>query len=282
MMPMLTEKSWTMPISVIGIFAICLYIVSGLLLAMPLWRGVESTPAAKTAILTLGLGAVILHAALLYNGILTRGGLNLGIFNAASLIGWLMALLLLLAATRQPVENLGIVLLPLAALTLGLDRLFTSQHLVHSRNPLELDAHILISVLAYSLLSIAALQAILLAIQDHHLRNRHPGGFIRVLPPLQTMEILLFRMIAIGFVMLSLALLSGIIFLKDIFAQHLAHKTILSIVAWLVFAVLLWGRQRYGWRGRIAIRYTLSGFVLLMLAYFGTKMVFELVLHRAY
>jgi len=83
-------------------------------------------------------------------------------------------------------------------------------------------------------------------------------------------------------VMLSLALLSGIIFLKDIFAQHLAHKTILSIVAWLVFAVLLWGRQRYGWRGRIAIRYTLSGFILLMLAYFGTKLVFELVLHRAY
>jgi len=282
MMPVLTEKSWTMPIPVIGIFAICLYTVSGLLLAMRLWRGVESTPAAKTGILTLGLGAVILHAALLYNGILTQGGLNLGIFNAASLIGWLMALLLLIAATRQPVENLGIVLLPLAALTLGLDRFFASEHLVHTANPWELDAHILISVVAYSLLSIAALQAILLAIQDHHLRNRHPGGFIRALPPLQTMEILLFRMIGIGFVMLSLALLSGIIFLKDIFAQHLAHKTILSIVAWLVFAVLLWGRQRYGWRGRIAIRYTLSGFILLMLAYFGTKLVFELVLHRAY
>lgn len=282
MMPVLTEKSWTMPIPVIGIFAICLYIVSGLLLAERLWRGVDSTPAAKTGVLTLGLGAVILHAALLYTGILTQGGLNLGIFNAASLIGWLMALLLLLAAIREPVENLGIVLLPLAALALALDRIFTSEHMVHTSNPWELDAHILISVLAYSLLSIAAMQAILLAIQDHHLRNRHPGGFIRALPPLQTMEILLFRMIGIGFVMLSLALLSGIIFLKDIFAQHLAHKTILSIIAWLVFAVLLWGRQRYGWRGRIAIRYTLSGFVLLMLAYFGTKLVFELVLHRAY
>ncbi len=282
MMAALTKKPWTMLIPVIGIFAICLYIVSGLLLAMRLWRGIECTPAAKTGIIALGLGAVILHAALLYHHIITQGGLSLGIFNAASLIGWLMALLLLLTATRQPVENLGIVLLPLAAVTLGLDRIFTSEHLLHSANPWELDAHILISVLAYSLLSIAALQAILLAIQDHHLRNRHPGGFIRVLPPLQTMEILLFRMISIGFVMLSLALLSGIIFLKDIFAQHLAHKTILSIIAWLVFAILLWGHQRYGWRGRIAIRYTLTGFTLLMLAYFGTKMVFELVLHRAY
>jgi len=271
-----------MPTPVIGLFAISLYVVSGLLLAARLLRGIDSPPAARLGIITLGLGAVILHGTLLYHSILTPNGLNLGFFNAASLIGWLIALLLLLAAIKQPVENLGIVLLPLAALTLSLDWLFTSEHLLSKTNPWELDAHILISVLAYSLLSIAALQAILLAIQDHHLRNRHLRGITRALPPLQTMEHLLFQMIGIGFVMLTLALLSGIIFIKDIFSQHLAHKTILSIIAWLVFAVLLWGRQRYGWRGRIAIRYTLSGFILLMLAYFGTKLVLELVLHRPY
>ena len=271
-----------MPIPVIGILAISLYVVSGLLLAARLLRG-DAVGPARYGIIALGLGAVILHGSLLYHGtILTQGGLNLGFFNAASLIGCLMALLLLLAALKHPVENLGIVLLPLAGLTLALDRFFPSDHLVRTPNPWELDAHILLSVIAFSLLSIAALQAILLAIQDHQLRNRRPGGIIRALPPLQTMEQLLFQMIGVGFVMLSLALLSGIIFLNDIFAQHLAHKTILSIVAWLVFATLLWGRQRYGWRGRIAIRYTLSGFVLLMLAYFGTKLVLELVLHRPY
>ena len=94
------------------------------------------------------------------------------------------------------------------------------------------------------------------------------------------MESLLFQMIAIGFAMLSLALLSGVLFLEDIFAQHLVHKTVLSLTAWLVFSVLLWGRFQFGWRGRTAIRWTLSGFAVLLLAYFGSKFVLELVLMR--
>ena len=94
------------------------------------------------------------------------------------------------------------------------------------------------------------------------------------------MERLLFRMIAVGFILLSVSLLSGLVFLEDIFAQHLIHKTVLSIAAWGVFALLLWGRWRLGWRGRIAIRWTLAGFAVLMLAYFGSKFVLELVLQR--
>ena len=123
-------------------------------------------------------------------------------------------------------------------------------------------------------------QAALLAIQDRHLHNRQPGGFVRSLPPLQTMESLLFQMIAIGFTLLTLALITGSLYLDDIFARHLAHKTILSIAAWIIFATLLWGRYHYGWRGRKAIRWTLGGFFMLMLAYFGSKLVLELVLKR--
>ena len=122
--------------------------------------------------------------------------------------------------------------------------------------------------------------AVLVAVQDQHLRNRHPGGFIRALPPLQTMEVLLFEMIGLGFFLLSLALVSGLMFLENMFDQNLAHKTILSGIAWLVFGTLLWGRFRFGWRGRTAITWTLSGFVVLMLAYFGSKAVLELILQR--
>ncbi|MGH8472324.1 MAG: cytochrome C assembly family protein, partial [Gammaproteobacteria bacterium] len=100
------------------------------------------------------------------------------------------------------------------------------------------------------------------------------------LPPLQTLEGLMFQHIGAGFFLLSLSLMSGMMFLNDIFAQHLVHKTVLSLVAWLVFAVLLFGRWRYGWRGRTAIRCTLGGFASLMLAYFGSKVVLELILHR--
>jgi ABC-type uncharacterized transport system permease subunit len=94
------------------------------------------------------------------------------------------------------------------------------------------------------------------------------------------METLLFRMIGLGFVTLSLSLISGAFYLDDIFGQHLAHKTVLSVLAWLIFAILLWGRWQFGWRGRTAIRWTITGFVILMLAYFGSKFVIQLILQR--
>lgn len=264
---------------IVALIAVVLYLASGTLLAVRLARA-GSAALSKSGIIALGLGAVILHAALLYQDLLIQNGINLGFFNAGSLIAWLVAALLLLAAVRMPVENLGIVLLPAAAIAIVLELLFAERHVVRTPDAWQLDLHILISVVAYSLLTIAMVQAVLLAIQDRHLRNRRPGGFIRALPPLRTMETLLFQMIGIGFVMLTLSLFTGVLFLEDIFAQHLVHKTVLSIAAWAVFGVLLWGRWHFGWRGRIAIRWTLGGFITLMLAYFGSKLVLELLLGR--
>ncbi len=268
-----------MTLTVLSVPAIALYLISAGLLSVRLARG-DTAPGGRIVALALGLVAVLLHGILLHRTLLIPNGVNLGFFNAASLIGWLVATLLMLAALRKPVENLGIVLLPLAAATIALEELFSERHVLHVLGTWQLQVHILLSVVAYSVLTIAMVQAVLLAIQNRHLRNRQPGGFIRALPPLQTMEALLFEMIAVGFAFLTLSLVTGMLFLEDIFAQHLVHKTVLSIVAWIVFAILLWGRWRFGWRGRIAIRWTLGGFVLLMLAYFGTKMVLELVLKR--
>ncbi len=172
------------------------------------------------------------------------------------------------------------VLLPLAGCTLLLDYFFPGVRLLPAHTDWQLRAHVISSTLAYSVLSMAAVQAILLAVQDRHLRKHHPGGFIRALPPLQTMEGLMFEMIIIGFVLLTISLISGFIFLDDMFAQHLVQKTILSILAWLAFAMLLWGRYRFGWRGCTAIRWTMIGFVVLALAYFGSKAVVELILKR--
>lgn len=269
-----------MNISIAGIAAILLYLATGLLLALRLSRATTTRPS-KLGLIAMGLAATGLHASVLYYAISTPDGLNLGFFNATSLVGWFIALLLLLTALIKPVENLGIGLLPLAALTLLLSSIFPSRHLLLADGVFTgLDAHILISILAYSLLGIAAVQALMLAIQDTHLRDRHPGGFVRALPPLQTMENMLFQIISIGFALLSLALLSGMLFLENIFAQHLVHKTLLSLLAWVVFATLLWGRWRFGWRGRTAIRWTLAGFFFLMLAYTGTKLVLEVMLGR--
>ena len=94
------------------------------------------------------------------------------------------------------------------------------------------------------------------------------------------MEKLLFELIWIGFILLTLSVASGFIFLDDMFAQHLVHKTILSIIAWCIFAILLYGRHAQGWRGTTAIKLTIAGFVVLMLAYFGSKFVLEIILQR--
>jgi len=119
-----------------------------------------------------------------------------------------------------------------------------------------------------------------MAVQDYYLRHKKPLKVMRHLPPLQVMETLLFQLIITGFVLLTLSLLSGAIFVENMFAQHLAHKTLLSSLAWLVFAGLLWGRWQYGWRGRIVLQWTLTGFMVLMLAYLGSKLVLELILQR--
>jgi ABC-type uncharacterized transport system permease subunit len=263
-----------------GSIAIVLYLLASVLLALRLANCYSGPGCHRNQILLISGIAVALHASLVYPSIMTPHGLDLGFFNAVSLIFLLTAALLMLASFQEPVENLGIPVFPGAALSIGLMLLFPSPHVATEPSSWQLDIHILISLLAYSILGLAVLQALLLAIQDRHLHNRQPGGFIRSLPPLQTMESLMFQMVAIGFALLTLALVTGILFLKDIFAQHLVHKTVLSIIAWVVFATLLWGRWRYGWRSRLAINWTVGGFVVLMLAYFGSKFVLELVLNR--
>jgi len=260
--------------------SIILYLTCGVLLLLKLNSHAAVVSLSRFQLLLPALIAVLLHGWVVYHGLLTPQGLDVGFFSVLSLVGCLVALLLVTASFSQPIESLGIFVFPVAALMLLL-RLFNPEgyYLVHQLGP-GLDFHILTSILAYSMLSIAAVQAILLYIQDTHLHNKHPGGFIRALPPLETMETLLFQMIGLGFLVLSISLLSGLPYIDNLLEQRLVHKTVLSVVAWLIFGVLLFGRWRFGWRGRTAIRFTISGFIMLMLAYFGSKFVIELILQR--
>ncbi len=264
-----------------GVLAILLYLLATGLLSARLARGGNATGARRILVLLPGITALLAHAVLLYPLVITPGGLNLGFFNAVSLVALITVTVLLLATLQAPVENLGIPVFPLAALSILLLLLYPERHIITGAGTgWRLDTHILISLLSYSILGLAFLQALLLSVQERHLRNHRPGGIIRSLPPLQTMESLMFQMIGTGFALLTLALVTGVLFLQDIFAQHLVHKTVLSMMAWCVFALLLWGRWRFGWRGRTAIRWTVGGFIFLMLAYFGSKLVLELILKR--
>ena len=223
---------------------------------------------------------LLMHATYMGLNIVNHQNFDFSFFNAGALVGLCIVALLLIASIDKPVEKLGIAVYPLAALLLGLDLIFPEQTRLLSNYNWQMSVHVLSSIIAFSLLNIAALQAILLAIQDQQLRNHSPQRLILALPPLQAMETLLFQMIATGLAFLTVALISGFVFIVDLFAQHLVHKTVLSIIAWIIFSGLLVGRVRYGWRGSIAIQWTLIGFVLLLMAYFGSKLVLELILKK--
>ncbi|MCK5812988.1 MAG: cytochrome c biogenesis protein CcsA [Cocleimonas sp.] len=257
----------------IAILAIILYLISWLLLGFKLRTRLNKTKGINKKIyLSLWLIAVLLHAGVLYWPLLSSG-LSISLITAASHIIWLTSLMLLMTTWTRNIEALGIFILPLTAFTLLLQQTVTLDptHTIPINN--GLGAHIFTSLLAYSMLMLAAIQAALLAEQNNHLHNHKPTGFIRTLPALQDMELLLFRFITVGVVLLTIALITGFVYLDNLFGQHIAHKTFLSLFAWVIFSTLLIGHIKLGWRGRTAIRWTLAGFIILMISFFGTKII---------
>ncbi|MBY4676143.1 cytochrome C assembly family protein [Marinobacterium arenosum] len=236
----------------------------------------NSRPQSQT---TKWLGAIgwLSHTLCLYLQLHHQGGLDLGLFNVASLIGWLVAGMVLLSSLRQPIDNLYLGVFPMAAATALVDLLIPESGAAKPYSA-GVISHILLSILAYSIFTIAVLQSLLLQQQERALKHHHTRGLVATLPPLQTMEQLLFEMLGTGLALLTGALLTGFLFFEDFFAQHLLHKTVLSLIAWVLYAVLLAGRTLFGWRSRTAVRWTIGGFATLALAFFGSKIVLELFL----
>jgi ABC-type uncharacterized transport system permease subunit len=205
-------------------------------------------------------------------------GPDMHFFAAASLVGLGMALLTTLFGMRGRMPALGVVVLPIAALSL----LAYAGYGHRPAPPLDwrLQLHAWCALLAYATLAIAALLAIMVWVQERALRRHQRRAWLRALPPLTELETLLFRTIAVGFALLTMTLLSGVLFVENLFAQHLVHKTVLSLLSWLAFGALLLGRWRRGWRGATAVRWTLVAMALLLLAFFGSQFVLEVLLHR--
>ncbi len=266
--------------SIQALIAVLLYLISASLLGARIYTLSEVFNKTRLLVPITGAIALILHAHLLYQSIILANGLDFGFFNAVSLIGWLVALIVLLTSLYRPLENLLIFLFPAAAIVILLELFVPDERILSDSLSAGLRIHILLSICAYSLLMISALQAIMLAIQERLIKKKHAAIIMNTLPPLQVMEELLIQIIVIGFFLLSLSLASGMMFIDDLFAQHLIHKTVLSILAWIIYCILLWGRWSVGWRGIRIIRWTLGGFTALLLAYVGSKFVLEIVLQR--
>lgn len=224
-----------------------------------------------------GVGALA-HLGLHFSATAQQGLPDLHFFSALSLVALGMAVLSLAAALLERLDALGVLVFPVAAACVAAYA-FGSHPGAHGQAmawPIQL--HAWLALLAYAALALAALFACGLWLQDSALKQRRITRLVRVLPPLTQTEALLFRTLMAGFLLLTLALAIGLVFIKDLFAQHLAHKTVLSLLSWTVLGTLLFGHWRWGWRGARAARWTLAAMVLLALAFFGSRFVYEFML----
>jgi ABC-type uncharacterized transport system permease subunit len=261
---------------VLSLIPLLLYLAAAVLLV----RATRSSPGVRqplvVALATVGL---VVHAVILFRAIETPHGLEIAITDTASLVGFVVGASTVIGLAFMDLAALPAALLLLAGVLASGTGVLTGFREIHAPQ-WEITAHITLAALAAGWLAIASIVVLLLSWQDTRLRTRTPMGVLGLLPPVETLEITLFRALTGGFIVLTFVLLTGLFFVTDVIAQHLVHKMVLAIVAWLVFATLLWGRYRYGWRGRKARKFTTVGFVILALAYFGSKFVLENVLGR--
>ncbi|MDP2792994.1 MAG: cytochrome c biogenesis protein CcsA [Sulfurisoma sp.] len=273
--------------------AILLHVLAATLyagLALHFWRSRWRGPALDQPVAGLAgwerawlLGALLLHGATLAQEIFPGNAMRFGFAVALSLILWLAIALYWIESFYARMEGLQMLGLPLAALSVLLPLALPGQHLLANADSPAFRAHFLAAMLAYSLFTLAALHAVLMAVAEKRLHRGRLTPLFAGLPPLLTMEALLFRLIHVAFVLLTLTLASGILFSETLFGKALPfnHKTIFAILSWAIFAALLAGRHLRGWRGRVALRWTLAGFGALLLAYVGSRFVLEVILGRA-
>ncbi len=227
--------------------------------------------------------ALLLHGHALYGELFGSGVMRFGFSGALSLMLWLAVLIYWVESFHARLEGLQPLVLPVAGICALLPALFPGQHMLANVASAMFRMHFFIAMVAYSLFTLAALHAIIMAVAERRLHRGELTRPLASLPPLLTMESLLFRLITIAFILLTLTLATGIAFSETLFGKALSfnHKTLFSILSWLIFAALLTGRYVWGWRGRKALRWTLAGFTALLFAYVGSRFVLEVVLGRA-
>jgi len=266
---------WNMTNLILGSSAIALYLCGWVIHILKLR---DEGRFKSTILQIIAAAAIVLHGFTISGLLFTEMGLDLGLLKILALLALVINSLVWISGLRKTLHSLYLVLFPIAALTLAC-ALASPSTKAPALMSHSLQAHILLSILAYSFLAIAALQALLSGYQNWQLKHKHQNALMRTLPALETMETLLFELIWVGEIALTLSLLSGFLVYDDFFAQQLIHKVTFSLIAWLIYAVLIFGRHYYGWRGQRAINWTWIGFSAILLGYIGSKFVIEFILN---
>lgn len=254
------------------------YLTAFLYLCKHFWHKSTLNPFIVWSALLTGL---ILHSVVLLNDMLTPYGIDYDVFNMISFTAGLMLLLSTFFSMYRPVIFLNLMATPIAfaGLLIGM-ALHSPSHVIRQQS-FGIDSHIILSLTAYSVLAMASIHAVLIWLQNRELKKKQKKRiWVNILPSLQSMEALLFDLIFIGFLLLTGALSFGFFSIENFFGQHLAHKTFFSLLSWIVYLILLFGRWQFGWRGNQAIRFCLIAFASLALGFVGTQFILQVILMR--
>jgi len=273
--------------NLLNLAAIALYLLTWVLITRCVkanMKTLDQRTKSSEIYFTLWAFALIAHFASIVQPFITSNEISFHFISLGSYVMLFISLILYISTLNHKIQALAVIILPFTILSIVV-LLFSN---VTSNNDIQLNSglglHILVSLFAYSTLMLAAVQAALLAIQNNflhkRLKNPNQSNFIRTLPALEDMEYFLFHLIGIGLVLLSLSLFSGFYYLDNLFGSSVAHKTILSIISWVIFSLLLFGRWKYGWRGKTAVRWTITGFIVLALSFFGSKFIQEFIIDK--
>ena len=259
-----------------------LYIIAGVMIAASRLPRYSSQAGLFLAIAVVsGITGLLWHAWTLWMVVVAPDGLSLSLGNAASFVGLLLSMTAIIGSVESTLRGLSGGLLVLAALA----AVMTSGDLpaeAGSSMSWQIQSHILIALFAYGLLTVGAIVALYALIQNKRLQAGRLSSVNQLFAPMETTEKLLFGITSTGFLVLLVAVSSGFAFVDNLFAQHLIHKTVFSLLALIVFGILLSGRRFAGWRGKRAVYLYLWGFLLLCLAYFGSRFVLEEILGRSW
>jgi len=269
-------------------------------LALILWRALSSGQPVIQAGRLVRLGvliALVFHGIALKESILREQHLHLSWSLALSAAVWLGMIVFWLESLIIRIDGLQLLLLPAGAIACALAALFPQSQLIAHAGDTALRVHLLIAMSAYGLITVAALQALLMSALDRRLHFPREsaqslnnkglwataGRLLDAQPSLLAQEQLLFRVIWVAFAALTLAVASGSLISVAATGKWLPfdHKTVFTLLSWFTFGVLLIGRHMRGWRGRIALRYTLAGFAFIVLSYTGSRFVIEVILQRS-
>lgn len=276
-----------MTTNLLNLIAIAFYIITWVLIARCVQANIKTPDQrpkfSKAYFVTWGI-ALAAHLFSIIKPLTDSDELSFSFVSLASYVMLFISLILFISTLSRKIQALAVIILPFSVLSLAI--------LIFSNTPTDnniqlnsgLGIHVLVSLLAYSTLMLAAIQAGLLATQNNflhkRLKNPNKSKFVQTLPALEDMEYFLFHLIGVGVILLSASLLSGFYYLENLFGSNVAHKTILSIISWVIFSLLLFGRWKYGWRGKTAVRWTVSGFAVLALSFFGSKFIQEFVINK--